>query len=319
MFAREQKAQLVKHGKRLNPSSNCAIGTNRRTVALLPDRGNAQAELLLTPKSSIYQQLLNIEANRLSCLLKVTSPKSKSRSALLIYEGQVLGCLYGSKKSANQLFGLRAYEKIIAEMSRFDNCVEAYVLSPDTVLAAGSMFHEQVIQADSEESPDVVARRALSQFECAGAAGCIVVANANNEPLLVMYLSGRTIVGTQLLTSVKVPQELTKILQYLESNPTAKVYASMLTADMINAPGVTFSLSGFDQGSGAVPKSEAYSELDCHDVAKLTIMHVMRTPKELQSMRLTRFVNVNRSHALAGQQSKHSQRFRGVGFYHVHP
>ena len=66
MYAREQKAQLVKHGKRLNPNTKPVKGTNRRTIALLPDRKLAQADLLLTRKSSIYQQLLNIEANKIS-------------------------------------------------------------------------------------------------------------------------------------------------------------------------------------------------------------------------------------------------------------
>jgi hypothetical protein len=317
MYAREQKAQLVKHGKRLNPNTKPVKGTNRRTIALLPDRKLAQADLLLTRKSSIYQQLLNIEANKLSCLLKITSPKSKSRSALLIYEGQVLGCVYGSKKSATQLFGLRAYEKIIAEITRFDNFVEGYMLSPQMALAAGSMFHEQVIQAECDESPVFVARRALNQFEWGEAAGCIVITNEKNDPLSVMYFSERTLVGAQLLTSEKAPQELTKLWQYLEHHPNTKVYASMLSNEMINSPGLTFSLSGLNKGD--TPTTGVDDEFAFHEVAKLTIMHVMRTPKEIQPVSLNRFVNVNKSVARPGQQPKLNQRFRGVGFYYVDP
>ena len=182
-------------------------------------------------------------------------------------------------------------------------------------LAAGSMFHEQVIQAECDESPVFVARRALNQFEWAEAAGCIVITNEKNEPLSVMYFAERTLVGAQLLTSEKAPQEMTKLWQYLEFHPKAKVYASMLSTEMIDAPGLTFSLSGLDKGA---PTTEVGDEFAFHEVAKLTIMHVMRTPKEIQPVSLNRFVNINKFNARPGQP-KINQRFRGVGFYYVDP
>jgi hypothetical protein len=57
MFAREQKAQLIKHGKRLNPDPRPVKGSNRRIIALLPDRKFADADLLVNGKRGIHQQL----------------------------------------------------------------------------------------------------------------------------------------------------------------------------------------------------------------------------------------------------------------------
>ena len=90
MYAREQKAQLIKHGKRLNPDRKPTKGLNRRTIALLPEREFAEADLLLKGNSGIYQQLLSIEANELSCCVKITSARLKFRAAMLIYKGLII-------------------------------------------------------------------------------------------------------------------------------------------------------------------------------------------------------------------------------------
>jgi hypothetical protein len=57
-------------------------GINRRTSALLPNEQFADASLPLTAKMTILQRLLNIEARRLTCCLKIEAPRFKSRAGL---------------------------------------------------------------------------------------------------------------------------------------------------------------------------------------------------------------------------------------------
>jgi hypothetical protein len=320
MFAREQKAQLIKHGKRLNPDRRPLRGSNRRIVGLLPERKFADADLLVNGKTGIHQQLLSIKANNLSCCLKITSPRLKSRSAILFYNGQAIGCVYGSKKLSRQLFGEEAYEKIISEITRFDNFIDGYILPPQVALAAGSMFHEGLITAQETEKAYDVANRALAEFDSCECAGSIVITDDKNVPQFVMFVSERKLLGTQVLSKGnssrdKIPEQLSKLWQYLESHPEAKVFASLLNPEQAD------SLSSENSCSSQPSKSASLESMTAEAFfggTKITLIREMRRPS-IEPVRLNRFVNRNAPPLRTGKQMRLSHNFRGVGGYEVDP
>ncbi len=243
MYGLEQKKRLQ---QREQPTTVRHRGINRRMVALLPSERLAVAKLLLTAKATILQQLLNIEAQRLTCCIKIDAPRFKSRAGLLIMHGKVLACVYGNKTMKHyQLFGKSAYDKLMAEITHPDNIFDSYLLSEDIAMAAGSMFHDQIIFGTSGESQNDVLYSILDQFDKGDAPGSIAFVDPLNGPLCVSYFSKRQLIGSQpIFDAVPLPS-LHAVTKYLKDNPNTQVLGSMLNRERYNhLKDLTFSLSG---------------------------------------------------------------------------
>jgi hypothetical protein len=239
---------------------------------------------------------------------------------LLIYNGKIIGCIYGSKRITTQLFGQQAYEKIISELTRFDNFIDGYILPPQYALAAGSMFHEELITAEGDESPEAVARRALALFASRECGGSIVVTNSKNVPEFVMFFSQQNLLGSQVLnkgksTRGKAPEQVSKLWEYLKANPEAKVFASLLSSQ--DAASLGACLSALNQSSKNM-SLEAMTEEAFHGGMKITLMRAIRTP-DIEPVRLNRFINVHKSGSRPGKQMRLSHNFQKVGGYMVDP
>jgi len=222
--------------------------------------------------------------------------------------------LAGSKKLSYQLFGRQAYDRIMTEITRSDSRIDGYMLSEQMVLAAGSMFHEQVIRAENAETTSLdVLVKAVRQLEQTNADGCVVIASEENCPLSIMFFSGSHLLGSQQLTDENVPQDLDKAIGYLTRHPECKVYASMITNGPEVARGLTFGLSGLKEPGSTTSTLEP---CEGYEASKLTLLHAMRPPKPVCT---SRFVNVNKIGARSSIHARITQRFNGIGWYHVDP
>src|ERR1700678_4465190 len=73
-------------------------GANRRATGLLPEPSGEHGHEMTTNKYSDYQQFFAaLKANQQTCCIKFSSENQKSRGAILIFKGRVLGVIYGRK------------------------------------------------------------------------------------------------------------------------------------------------------------------------------------------------------------------------------
>jgi hypothetical protein len=89
-------------------------GTNRRAIALLPEPKCEQSSALPGSQYRNRQQLLlAIEANKSTGCIKIISNKRKSRGALLVFQGRLLGAIYGSTTVQGTLFYEEAFSRLL--------------------------------------------------------------------------------------------------------------------------------------------------------------------------------------------------------------
>ncbi len=249
MSVKQQRKRLQQQGRRLNPIYDEYSGINRRAVSLFPGESFAEqsTHFALTNRSTVRQQLLNVEAQHLTCCVKIDSPKFKSRSALLIVQGRVLACVYGSLKIPQQVFGKGAYQQLMTEITHMGNVFDSYLLNDRLVLAAGSMFHGELFNATRDRSPVNALKFVIEQFETCETPGSVALIDEVERPVCLIYFSNREILGLySFLDEIKV-QDMNTLVQYLKSHPSTKVVASMLNlADYNLLRDLTFSLSGLN-------------------------------------------------------------------------
>jgi hypothetical protein len=273
----------------------------------------------------VRQQLLNVEAQHLTCCVKIDSPKFKSRSALLIVQGRVLACVYGSSRVPQQVFGKNAYQQLMTEITHMGNVFDSYLLNDRLALAAGSMFHGELFNATRERSPVNALRFVIEQFETCETPGSVALIDEFERPVCLIYFSNHEILGLySFLDEIKV-QDVNTLVEYLKTHPRTKVMASMLNlADYNLLRDLTFSLSGLSFEAQVVKASEvtALSKVDGQefvqspdgqtrfgqsgegefsrnqlDAARLILMKTIKPRNQPEAVRADRFLSSGRPSA----------------------
>jgi hypothetical protein len=330
MSVQQQRKRLQQQGRKLNPLYEDYSGINRRAVSLFPGESFAEesTHFELTNRSTVRQQLLNVEAQHLTCCVKIDSPKFKSRSALLIVQGRVLACVYGSLTVPQQVFGRNAYHQLMTEITHMGNVFDSYVLNDRLVLAAGSMFHGELFNATRDRSPVNALKFVIEQFETCETPGSVALIDEFERPVCLIYFSNHEILGLySFLDEIKV-QDMNTLVDYLKSHPRTKVMASMLNlADYNLLRDLTFSLSGLSTEQLIVKASEPLVQLEGEefeqtqfiqsqfgqtrfgqvedgefsqnqlDAARLILMKTIKPRNQPEAVRTDRFISSGRPNA----------------------
>ncbi len=266
MFSRPELKKLQKHNRKEADTSSQFQTASRRAVALMPGPNQRDSQdIPVSDQSKFRQLLLSIEGNESSCCIKVASPRHRSRAAILIFRGRVIGCIYGNKKMEHQLFGQEAYACVLADISHQTNTIDAYLLSEDLILASASLFSGDIYNADENHSPEEVFESAHRGLVHSGMPGCIVVKNGEGLPVSIVYIFAGKIVGVFSHKEGWVSTSYEKAWQYVVGTSKAKVSASMLSARNIEEVyAMSFSLSGINEHKPAAAGTPAkMSQYEC--------------------------------------------------------
>jgi hypothetical protein len=241
--------------KQLSPSAAAdlrdldAYGTesNRRALAWLPVPPSKQDhEVAETDSLRLQSLLLSIESRALSCCIRVFSPTSKSRSALLIYKGRIIGTVFGSRDEPDQIFGRPAFDRAMADLLAPGNVLDAYRLSNELVLASASLFHDGLSAALERDS-------AIETYSCTADAmiankstGCIACMASSESLVSVTYFFEGKIIGVYSVAEGWLTQTQTAALNSIEAVADVEICHSVLRVGQAAADCLTESLTGLD-------------------------------------------------------------------------
>ncbi len=246
-------------------------GANRRATGLLPEPAGENGHRMAIDKFIDYRQLLiAIRANRQTCCIKFSSEKEKSRGALLVFQGRILGVIYGKKDLDGKLFDDDAYPYAIKDLSDPETEVVGHVLSAPLAVATASLFIGQF----GISGELVVGHNAFS--ECYASLidsklpGCILVRDSDDLTVLAAYIYGSKMIGLYSGTDGWLEPTTKAARQTMSEIGQVKVTCTVLKVDNINEVAeLTFPLSGLDGESeseedaseGAEQASKSYSKI----------------------------------------------------------
>jgi hypothetical protein len=230
-------------------------GINKRALAIIPGPVLRETqEIPITDQSKLRQLFLSLEANQSTCCLRISSSHHRSRSAILVFRGRVLGCIYGRKHFKQQLFGKQAFTHILADMSDRHNGVDAYMLSEELVIAAASLFHGEVFNGRPGAGGEEVFESAYNYMTYTGMPGCIVISGEQNASVATVYVTAGKIVGVYSQKDGWVSTRYETAAKYVTK--ATKVTASMISVgSMEELNALSFSLSGLTDGKSKVNPS----------------------------------------------------------------
>lgn len=229
MFAWKEKRDTRSKIAKILSGHEETPGVNRRAIGLVPVPQNREIHDVNQSNGLKHQQLLvSIEGNHQTCCLRVISPFHKSRAAIMVFRGRVIGCLYGNKRLGHQLFGAEALERAVADLGHPDSLLDAYMLPEDLVLAAGALFHGNSLMFAPDLTAEQMFESSCEMLMRSNMPGCIVVNNHQDMAVCMVYVFGGHIVGVYSFQDGWVETSYESGLRYLAQNRGGKVMASML-------------------------------------------------------------------------------------------
>ncbi|MBS2003889.1 MAG: hypothetical protein U0103_10005 [Candidatus Obscuribacterales bacterium] len=245
MFAWKDKRGIQETISKLVSAENNGRGANRRAINLVPLPAVRDAhEIAQSHRIKYHQLLVSIEAKQSTCCIRIVSETSKSRAAILVFRGRVLGCLYGSKFETEQVFGQEAHRLSMSELAKPGNIIDTYLLNEELVLAGGALFHGHPIEhsgGTAEQIFETVVRNLMHS----NSPGCVVINSSTNEALCMVYIFKGQIAGVYSFSEGWVQSTYETALGYVLSDNGVQVMASALAARNIKeVEEMTFSLTG---------------------------------------------------------------------------
>lgn len=245
MFSWKEKRNRQEQFEKLTSTESTAVGSNRRAINLVPlPAYQDKREVSKSHHVRYHQLLVSIEAKQSTCCLRIINPNNKSRSAILVFRGRVLGSLYGRKDLPEQIFGQEAHRLSIAELAHPENILDTYLLSEELVLAGAALFHGLPLSIPRGSAEDSFEWSSM-QLTRSNTPGCIVINNAENLAVCMVYIFGGRIVGVYSFKRGWVEPSYEAALKHVLNTRGAAVVASGLTARNVEEViALTFSLTG---------------------------------------------------------------------------
>jgi hypothetical protein len=221
-------------------------GANRRAIGLLPEStGERTSNIPVADHANRQRFLVAIEANQHTCCVKVISRKLKSRGAILIFRGRVLGAVYGRLGVKDRLFNQNALPSIYNDLMDLDTEVSAYLIAEPLAVATASLFHGQFTKPDPKSSGFESFTAALDALNQSALPGCVMVNDKNNVALLSAYVFGGKTVGLYSGQKGWLPIGAQASLPEMSGNSLVRVSCAKLPASAIDAViKLTSSLTG---------------------------------------------------------------------------
>ena len=194
MFPWNAKRLVETELKRLSLPKAEFVGASRRAINLVPAQVEEDShEFAITSGVRFHPFLVSIEGKQRTCCFKIVSPARKSRAAILIFRGRVVGCVYGCKSLDKQYFGEKGLDFALGDLAYPGNALSAYGLTEELVLASASLFNGQVLDFDMSGGHAKAFTDAVAKIKDLNTPGCAVIQNPSENLVYMAYVvNGKT-------------------------------------------------------------------------------------------------------------------------------
>ena len=203
-------------------------------------------EVASTDTVVLRKLLLSIESRGMSCCIRIFSEKNKSRSALLIYKGRLIGCTFGAKNAVGEVTQKESFEKITKELLASENIIDCHPLTDAMVLASASMFHGGLKSVSHGVDPLQAFQNCANVMLSKKQIGMIAVKGSDQSYVCTTYFCEGKIIGVYSFAEGWLTNTQTAALNIIETLPDCEILLSVLPADSEKAPTLTQSLTGLD-------------------------------------------------------------------------
>lgn len=264
---RQSQAEQAQKLREITCNTN---GLNKRAIGLFPQpKEDKPTAIDFTTKNKFHTLLIEMEGREETCVMRLISPVHKTRAAVLIFRGRVLGCVYGHMEGPEQLqaLGKEAFDQVMMEMLSGDTIIDSYKIDDKTAIAACSIFHGDLFEPGSHMSLNEIFDFAIKHLLESLAPGCIIINDGEGAKAVIYTFKGKIHGIFSYKDGWLEPnkEQAESLLDGLNPSCTSISASKLRMANIWELKPLTFSLTGLEEqistGKQYLSKSLNYEEL----------------------------------------------------------
>lgn len=218
------------------------VQLRRATDLFLPPLNPADAETFNMAEYDADWLITNLEGGMRSGCLKASSESALSRSAMLLYRGRSVGCVYGRKDSLEPANQEETLVRILADLSVPDTKVILYDLPESLVLASSAIFLGSLVENKENLETRAYFDWTLDWLDKKKHTACLTLSLTNRLGHCFVYVYRGLYVGAFYVEDQLFNQDRDYIYRMFEEDANVCLYVQILSPEM-TSPSVRFGSS----------------------------------------------------------------------------
>lgn len=171
---------------------------------------------------------------RTGCVKAFCEPR-KSRSAVLLYKGRAVGCIYGNKQLKEPLPTESSLQMMLSDCQTPDTHLVMYGLPEEVTLAMSALFLGYPV----ERSDDLDARSymdyIMSWFSQKEQTACLAFSLPASGATLLSFVHKGSFVGSFYVETQEFSRDIEFVYNLIRQDPQSRVEASILPPELTSA------------------------------------------------------------------------------------
>lgn len=187
----------------------------------------------------------DLELAHFTGCIKARSEEKKSRSAMLIIKGRIVGAIYG-RKDAQETFPVdKAFRMMGSDLLEPATLLTVYELPEGVVFSMAALFLGCKIAKEVGKSTVDYLDHALISMKVAGDTGCLTLAQDSELITSIIFISAGEPIGAYIIKEQVFEEDVSAILAETKEKNNAAIEAHILPAHLLSsAVTLGYKLSG---------------------------------------------------------------------------
>ncbi len=179
--------------------------------------------------------ITDLEGGMRTGCVKASSEHKRSRSAMLLYKGRAVGCIYGCKQSPDTQPTEQSLHEMLTDLDLPDTLVKIYDLPEAITLSMSALFLGYPVQRDDNYDARSYMDYICSWFASKGQTACLAISLPSKSATCLGFIHNGKFCGAFYVEDQHFAPDKEFVYELLRSDKDANVEASILPPEMTSS------------------------------------------------------------------------------------
>ncbi len=204
------------------------------TDLLIPPVDSSESNTFLMKEYNLEWLITNLEGGMRTGCVKASSQERLSRSAMLLYRGRVVGCIYGAKRISDSFSLEMSLSMMLADITLPETQVTVYDLPEEIVLSMSALFLGYPVNRSDDLDIRSYMDYLCNWFEQKEQTACMAFSLPKRSATCLALIHKGKYVGSFYVEDQTFNRDKSYIYHLLEEEPESSVQSSILPPEMIS-------------------------------------------------------------------------------------
>jgi hypothetical protein len=179
--------------------------------------------------------ITDLEGGMRTGCVKASSEQKRSRSAMLLYKGRAVGCIYGCKETPDTQPTEQSLHEMLTDLDLSDTLVKIYDLPEAITLSMSALFLGYPVQRDDNYDARSYMDYICSWFASKGQTACLAISLPSKSATCLGFIHNGKFCGAFYVEDQHFTEDKEFVYELLRSDKDANVEASILPPEMTSS------------------------------------------------------------------------------------